>query len=174
VHWVVRGWDAIEEGWLHVWIGLVVRLLAGMAYAQVWAFYITEGHPRVSCCHSPCCAIAVGVIGVLKCVIGGCMSWCGGHNINTIHHRVMSICPTTSTIKHVQPFINFSGGMRCNASISHFSISQVRASLRVNLNVSLDLSLCPPLLLLSPSSSPPFPHPLTLPSPAPTLFSVYV
>jgi hypothetical protein len=78
---------------------------------QVWAFLITEGHPRISCCHSPCCAIAVGVIGVLKCMIGRCMTWYGGHNIITIHHQVMSICPTTSTTKHIQTFINVSGGM---------------------------------------------------------------
>jgi hypothetical protein len=33
VHRVVRGWDAIEEEQLHGWMVLVVRLLAGMAYA---------------------------------------------------------------------------------------------------------------------------------------------
>jgi hypothetical protein len=129
---------------------------------QVWASYITEGHPRVSCCHSPCCPIDVGVIGVLKCMIGGCMTWRGGHNIITIHHRVMSIYPTTSTTNTSSPSSILVDECQCNPTIGHFSISQVRASVRVNLNISLDLSLCPPLVLLSPSSSPPFPHPLTL------------
>ena len=90
------------------------------------------------------------------------MTWRGGHNIITIHHRVMSIYPTTSTTNTSSPSSILVEECRWNASISHFSISQVRASLRVNLIVSLDLSLCPPLVLLSPSSPPPVPHPLTL------------